>query len=171
VGREEAVQLGWTDPPQETMGGRRQGTVGFFPVGHPFAQNGFEAFAAGLLDHKPEGLEEREHGAIRGWASAPRHSSSGRLSTDRQTAPEDFDEVLAPQSAEDHALVEQQAAGLAAGSVLVAGLLDLKILTDGFLTHGRWHANGVIIFESPPPLALFQNSAPVSLFMSQCDFN
>ncbi len=49
----------------------------------------------------------------------------------------------------------QQAAGLAAGSVLVAGLLDLKILTDGFLTHGRWHAHGVILFESTTPLGAF----------------
>jgi hypothetical protein len=114
------------------MGGRRQGTVGFFPVRHPFAQNGFEAFAAGLLAHKPERLDEGENGTIRGWASAPRHSSGGGLSADRQTAPEDFDEVLAPQSAEDHALVEQQAAGLAAGAgsgSVSAGFED---------THG-WH--------------------------------
>ena len=39
--------------------------------------------------------------------------------------------------------------------VLVAGLLDLKILTDGFLTHGRWHAHGVILFESTTPLGAF----------------
>ena len=69
--------------------------------------------------------------------------------------PEDFDGVLAPKSAEGHALVEQQAAGLAAGSVLVAGLLDLMILTDGFLTHGRWHAHGGILFESTTPLDAF----------------
>ncbi len=56
--------------------------------------------------------------------------------------------MIGPKSAQGHALVEQQAAGLAAGSVLVAGLLDLKILTDGFLTHGRWHAHGVIHYES-----------------------
>jgi hypothetical protein len=43
-------------------------------------------------------------------------------------------------------------AGLAAGSVLVGGLLDLKIPTDGFLTHGRWHNHGVILFGSTTSL-------------------
>jgi hypothetical protein len=42
-----------------------------------------------------------------------------------------------------------------AGLCSKAGLLDLKILTDGFLTHGRWHAHGVILFESTTPLGTF----------------
>jgi hypothetical protein len=41
---------------------------------------------------------------------------------------------------------------LAAGPVLIPRLLDLKGFIDGFLTQGRRHAHGVILFESMRPL-------------------
>ncbi len=44
--------------------------------------------------------------------------------------------MLAPQSAEGDALVEVQAAGLAAGSATISGLLDLKVFADAGMAHG-----------------------------------